>query len=121
LWSGVYDAGAMFLNAATFHQNDQLNNYVNQQIQQNGGTYQAANVAMHVGEYALYAAGGIWIGRTVVASISDLQRLFALRQQLQGALRLAQDTGNWRLAGRIARDLERLEAEILKRWNGWWF
>jgi RHS repeat-associated protein len=58
---GIVDGAAMFANAATFHQIDSLNNYVNRTIAENGGAYQAANVSMHVGAYALEAAGALYI------------------------------------------------------------
>lgn len=58
---GIRDGGAMFANAATFHQIDSLNNYVNGVVDQGGGLYQVANVSMHVGAYALEAAGVLYV------------------------------------------------------------
>jgi RHS repeat-associated protein len=57
---GVADGLAMFGNAATFHQIPALNGHVNQVIADNGGSYQVANVSMHVGAYLLLAAGAVW-------------------------------------------------------------
>jgi RHS repeat-associated protein len=48
---GVVDGAAMIANAATFHQIEPLNNYVNQTIEQNGGAYATANVFSHIGVY----------------------------------------------------------------------
>ena len=63
------DGMAMLANAATFHQIDALDAYVDQMVAQNGTTYQVANVSAHVGVYAaemaavLYAAPvvGGWV------------------------------------------------------------
>ena len=52
----------MIVNAATFHQVDWLDTYVDGQIEANGGTwslYGAGNVAGHVGVYAGYTAAFI--------------------------------------------------------------
>lgn len=38
-WDGAVDGAAMAVNAATFHQIDSLNDYVNLAISQNGGVY----------------------------------------------------------------------------------
>jgi len=57
---GVVDGAAMIANAATFHQIEPLNNYVNHTIEQNGGAYATANVFSHIGVYYLYAAEAVW-------------------------------------------------------------
>lgn len=58
---GIRDGAAMFANAATFHQIDSLNNYVNSVVEQGGGLYQVANVSMHVGAYSLEAASVLYV------------------------------------------------------------
>lgn len=55
-WDGAVDGAAMVANAATFHQIDTLDNYVDQAIAQNGGVYGTANVFGHIGAYAGEAA-----------------------------------------------------------------
>ncbi|MFZ9794477.1 MAG: hypothetical protein ACO3F3_19295, partial [Gemmataceae bacterium] len=50
----------MIYNAATFHQDTQVNAYVNNIIQQNGRTYGFANGSAHVGAYAAYAGVFVW-------------------------------------------------------------
>jgi RHS repeat-associated protein len=68
-WAGSVDGAAMLANAATFHQINTLDAYVDQQIALNGGAYGTANVIGHVGVYAGYlaalaAAAGVnpWLG-----------------------------------------------------------
>ncbi|MFZ9794373.1 MAG: hypothetical protein ACO3F3_18760, partial [Gemmataceae bacterium] len=53
---GSQDGALMVYNAATFHQDTQVNDYVSNVIQQNGGGYSLANGASHVGAYAAYAS-----------------------------------------------------------------
>jgi hypothetical protein len=60
-YEGYGDGLAMLANAATFHQITPLNNYVNGVVEQGGGAYQVANVSMHVGAYALEAAGILYV------------------------------------------------------------
>ncbi len=57
---GVGHGLAMIGNAATFHQIDSLDEYVDDLIQKHGGAYQAANMSAHIGVGAAYAAGGVW-------------------------------------------------------------
>jgi RHS repeat-associated protein len=57
---GTQDGVLMIYNAATFHQDTQVNAYVNNIIQQNGGTYGFANGSAHVGAYAAYAGVFVW-------------------------------------------------------------
>jgi hypothetical protein len=71
-FTGIGHGWAMIGNAATFHQIDALNNYVNNTVTQNGGAYGTANVFAHIGVYSAYAAGGwaalVWAGVPAAAS-----------------------------------------------------
>ena len=58
-WEGTVDGLAMVGNAATFHQIDALNSYVNNSIEQNGGVYGTANVFAHIG--AIAAEGAVLV------------------------------------------------------------
>ncbi len=58
-WQGAVDGLAMFANAATFHQIESLNTYVNNVLDENDGWYAVGNVFMHVSAYAAYAAGAV--------------------------------------------------------------
>ena len=63
-WDGAVDGAAMAANAATFHQIDSLDDYVNHAISQNGGVYGTANYFAHIGAYAGEAAIVVYAGTT---------------------------------------------------------
>ena len=64
-YKGIGHGSAMVANAATFHQIDPLDTYVDTTIEQNGGLYSVANASAHVGVYAGYAAAGVWAWQAV--------------------------------------------------------
>jgi hypothetical protein len=67
----------MIGNAATFHQIDSLNTYVDEVVAENGGLYDAANTSAHVGVYAAYSAFALHLAfaptaaTTIEASIAS--------------------------------------------------
>jgi hypothetical protein len=66
---GLRDGAAITANTFTFGQISSLNNYVDQVVAENGGLYQAAQIASVVGREALITAGTLGVGQVLRAGV----------------------------------------------------
>jgi hypothetical protein len=80
------DGMAMMYNAATFHQIDALDAFVDDRIAQNGTSYQVANVSAHVGVYALELAGILYVGAAYGVTSVGTMTMSQIGRQLGATL-----------------------------------